>query len=448
MAVSSGVADYVIQRVRKVRKLPLPGEVLVGPGERVEPDTPVARISLRPGIPWVLPVARLLGIEPADLGKAMLVKVGDQVKTKQVIAIAEKGLYGRKEYESPTDGMVEDISTASGRVIVREEFGREEPPVQVDVAFELGCRPKDVPRHMITPVGKEVKKGQMIAKKGEQAAFFTKTCLTPVSGVIAEVNAQTGMVTIARPFKEVVVKAYISGVVTDVLPRRGVVVEAPAVRLTGIFGLGRETHGPIQVVVSCPDETLTGDLIDEKCAGKIVVGGGYATNEALVKALQVGARGVVTGTANYLDLVRSLGVRLGVGITGQEDIDITVILIEGFGGLAMREHVFRGLKALEGRLASINGATQIRAGAIRPEIVVPFPDYQGPVVEEQVADEELCRGQRVRLITDPYFGRLGHIVEIPRQPMVAETEARVPMVEVAVDGGERVVVPRANVELF
>jgi hypothetical protein len=33
-----------------------------------------------------------------------------------------------------------------------------------------------------------------------------------------------------------------------------------------------------------------------------------------------------------------------------------------------------GLKAMEGMVASMNGATQIRAGAIRPEIVVPFPD--------------------------------------------------------------------------
>ena len=43
--------------VRKARMLPLPGEVLAEVGDVVEPSTPVARIALRPGIPWVIPAA-------------------------------------------------------------------------------------------------------------------------------------------------------------------------------------------------------------------------------------------------------------------------------------------------------------------------------------------------------------------------------------------------------
>lgn len=93
------------------------------------PDTPVAKIALRPGIPWVIPAARLLGIEPSELGKSMLKKVGDSVKTQEVIARAEQGLYGRKEITSPTDGVIEDVSDRSGRITIREEFGKEEPPI-------------------------------------------------------------------------------------------------------------------------------------------------------------------------------------------------------------------------------------------------------------------------------------------------------------------------------
>lgn len=439
---------HPVTLVRKVRKLPLPGEVLVQVGDLVEPDTPVARISLRPGIPWVIPAARLLGIEPEKLQSAMLRKVGDSVKTKEIIARAEQGLYGRKELASPTDGIIEDISTNSGRIVIREEFGKEEPPVSFDVAFELGVRPREVRGFMLRKEGDEVKKGSIIAKKGETAAFFTKTAIAPISGIISEINDQTGYVTIARPFKEVVVKGYIKGKVAQVLPNRGVVIETPAIRLTGIFGLGREVHGELKVVVNSHRDVLTEDKITPDCAGKIIVGGSFATNEALKKALDLGVKGVITGTANYLNITKSLGVKLGVGITGQEDIGMTVILMEGFGHLDMREEVFATLKALEGLPASINGATQIRAGAIRPEIIVAFPDYQGPLVEEKAVDEELSVGQRIRLISDPYFGRLGRVVSIPREPVVIETEARVPVVEVELDDGEKVVVPRPNVEVF
>lgn len=450
MAVSSPLssANLQITRVRKLRRLPLPGEVLVSPGERVTPETIVAKISLKPGIPWVVPVARLIGVEPADLGSAMLKRVGDRVKMKEVIARAEKGLYGRKEFESPTDGVIEEISTKSGRVTIREEFGKEEPPVQVDVAFELGVRPKDVRNCLLRQIGEEVKKGQIFAKKGDMAAFFTKTAIAPISGIIESVNDQTGFVTIARPFKEVVVKAYIDGQVDEVVANRGAWVSTPAVRLTGIFGLGRETHGELKLVCTRPDEELTADRITPDCAGKIIVGGAFATNDALSKALAVGVKGVITGTASYLNIVNSLGVKLGVGITGQEDVGLTVILMEGFGVLSMRDEAFNTLRQLEGRHASINGATQIRAGAIRPEVIVAFPDYQGELAEQPVVDEELSIGLRVRIINDPWFGQMGTIVAVPREPRLVENEARVPVVEVKLESGETVTVPRPNVEVW
>jgi len=442
--------SYPITMIRRQRLLPLPGEVLVSEGDHVEADTPVAKISLKPGIPWVIPVARLIGVEPEDLPESMLVSVGDSVEVKQVIAKAkETGLYGTKEYEAPTSGVVEDISSKSGRVVIREEFGKEEPPLKFDAAFEIGCRPHELPKNMLVEVGQEVKRGSIIAKKGEESAFFTKTARAPISGVIDDVDPKTGYITIARPFKEVVVEAYIKGVVTDVIPERGVAVETPAVRITGAFGVGRETFGPLKVLVNSPNDELTPELIDESCKGHIVVGGARATNEALDHAMELGVKGVVTGSASYLHLINALGVKLGVGITGQEDIDMTVILMEGFGDLGMREQAFNALKQLEGREVSINGRTQIRAGAIRPEIVSPFPEEAGRVTEfAPEAQEDLHPGLRVRVIADPYFGDIGEITELPVAPQKIESEAAVPVAYVKLESGDLVTVPRKNVEIF
>lgn len=437
-----------VRPVRKVRRLPLPGEVLVDVGQRVEPDTQVARIALRPGIPWVIPGARLLGIEPGALSKAMLRHSGDKVRSKEVIARVLQGVYGRKELESPADGTIEEVSDRSGRVTVREEFGREDPPVEIDVAFELKCRPDEIQKYMLRQVGQEVKKEQMIAKKGEAQAFFTKTALSPISGVISRVDSKTGKVTVSRPFKQVVVCAYLSGQVAAVLPDRGCVVETAGIRLTGVFGLGRETHGTIRVLTGGPDEPLVPEMITEECKGAILIGGSHATSQALSRALQVGAKGVVSGTVSYLTLTESLGVRLGVGITGQEDIDLTVVLTEGFGHLPMRNDTWDTLKWLEGRQASMNGATQIRAGAIRPEIVAPFPEFSGAQGEETPVSEDLHSGMAVRIVTEPYFGKTGDIVDIRKQPMALETETRVPVVRVALHRGETVTVARANVEVL
>lgn len=449
MAYSAGYASsYQVETVRKVRRLPLPGEVLVRQGDKVSPDDIVAKISLKPGIPWVVPAARLLGINADQLPSAMMRKVGDHVKTREVIARAEQGLYGNKEYESPTDGIIEEISARSGRIVIREVFGKEEPPLSVDVALELGVRPREIDRFMLRGVGDEVKRGQIFAKKGEQAAFFTKSAVAPISGIISEVNTDTGYVTISRPFKEVVVKAYITGSVAEVIPGRGVIVETPAVRINGIFGVGRETHGTLKMVAHDPTVTVEPGMIPDDSKGCILVGGALVTNDALTRAIQLGARGFVTGTAGYLHVVRSLGVKLGVGITGQEDVPMTLILMEGFGHLSMRDHAFYGLKALEGRQASINGATQIRAGAIRPEIIVPFPDYAGETQVRPPVDEELTPGQLIRVINEPHFGAIGKVTMLPREAIRIETEATVPVVCVRLESGDEVMVPRANVEVL
>jgi hypothetical protein len=451
-AVVSSLESVVKDRIailKKTRILPLPGDVLVEQGQKVQPETPIAKISLRPGIPWVIPVARLIGVADVDLPRCMTKQVGDTVKCRELIARGlAGGLYGSKEYESPTDGVIEEISGKSGRVVIREVFGREEPPVDFDVAFDLGCKPRDLEKFMTAKVGDEVKRGEIIAKKGDMAAYYTRSSKAPISGVVTNINFQNGFVTISRPFKEVVVRAYIQGTVGTLIPNRGAVVEVPAVRLTGIFGVGRERHGEIKVLVDGPGDVLDEDRVTPECAGKILVGGSMATNAAIKRAVEIGARGLIAGTASYLNVIQSLGVKLGVGITGQEDIVMTLVLMEGFGRLDMRAEAFAALKAMEGRMACVNGATQIRAGAIRPEIVVPFPDYTGDYQAQSAVYEDLIKGMSVRVINDPYFGRQGRVVELPREPQVIETECKTPVAIVELTDGEAVTVPRANLEIL
>ncbi|MGE5579986.1 MAG: hypothetical protein ACM3WU_08075 [Bacillota bacterium] len=444
----SGDVPRRVRLIRKVRRLPLAGEVLVSVGDRVEPDTVVARIAQRPGIPWVIPVASHLGVPNERLRKHLLKSEGDLVLAQEVLAVVDKGLAGRKEYLSPVEGRIENVSEVTGRVTIREEFGKEEPPLDVDVAAQLKCKPSEVPQNMLRQVGQEVKKGQMIAKKGDIQAFFTKTAVTPISGVITAVNPETGKVTISRPFKQVSVTAYVSGTVSSVMPGVGCVVETPGVILNGVFGLGREAHGEILVLTGSHDEVLTPEMIGPECAGKVIVGGSFATNEALSKALHVKVAALITGTVNYFNLTQSLGVKLGVGITGQEDIDITVVLTEGFGRLAMRREVWETLKAFEGYRASVNGRTQIRAGAIRPEIVIPLPSCDGEIGDDDPIAEDLRSGMRVRVVSEPFFGAVGVVSEIVRAPQPIETGARVPVVRVTFQNGDTALVPRTNVEIF
>ncbi|HVL38710.1 MAG TPA: hypothetical protein VM328_04900, partial [Fimbriimonadaceae bacterium] len=124
-----------------------------------------------------------------------------------------------------------------------------------------------------------------------------------------------------------------------------------------------------------------------------------------------------------------------------------LVVTEGFGFLAMAQRTFELLRSLEGTTGSINGATQIRAGVIRPEIIVPLDvkDKSAPARDEAL---ELMLGTPIRIIREPYFGQLGTVSELPAQLMVVDSGTEVRVLKAKLESGGEVVVPRANVEII
>ena len=134
-----------------------------------------------------------------------------------------------------------------------------------------------------------------------------------------------------------------------------------------------------------------------------------------------------------------------MAITGHEDLPFTLVLTEGFGSIRMAQRTFELLAALEGRAGSVNGATQIRAGVIRPELIVPGGVEGAP---EGIASHELAPGTPIRIIREPHFGALARVVELPPELRVVPSGAHVRVLVATLENGERVLVPRANVEIL
>ena len=113
------------------------------------------------------------------------------------------------------------------------------------------------------------------------------------------------------------------------------------------------------------------------------------------------------------------------------------------------------LTSLAGREASLSGATQIRAGVIRPEVIVadppdaPQPDGPFPTVSgEETEAFTLAVGTSIRIIREPYFGKLATVSALPPQLVRIGSGAVVRVLEAHLnESGEAVTVPRANVEI-
>ena len=71
------------------------------------------------------------------------------------------------------------------------------------------------------------------------------------------------------------------------------------------------------------------------------------------------------------------------------------------------------LKDNVGNAASINGATQIRAGVIRPEIVIPIRKFIILIMIVNLKmPEGIQEGSTVRVIRSPNFGKIGKVTSL------------------------------------
>lgn len=319
-------------------------------------------------------------------------------------------------------------------------------PHLINAANRLNIEPSDLNEAVLKQPGDRVREGELLAKYRAFFGLLRGQCASPVTGTVEHISDITGQITIREPAQPVAVTAYVAGRVSEVLPHEGVVVETNGALIQGIFGVGGEYWGRLRLAVTGPDQVLDARCIREDDRGKILIGGAKVTGKALKLAAERGVRGIVCGGMLDSDLQSFLGYEIGVAITGHEDIGLAVVVTEGFGSLAMADKTFALLAGLEGETASINGSTQIRAGVLRPEVVVPRPGLVGS--SQQVASSGLERGTPVRVIRAPWFGQLGRVTRLPVQLQQIDSGARVRVLEVELSSGKRVTVPRANVEIL
>jgi hypothetical protein len=320
----------------------------------------------------------------------------------------------------------------------------------IKLSEKLGVYPEKVSQHMLKNIGETITENEIIAKKTSFFGLSKTEIKSPITGRIERISEITGEIIVSGVPVLVEINGYIPGKIEKIIPNEGALVLSRGTFLQGIFGIGGETYGELRILANNPDDIITDEEIDSDCESKILVCGSMITGKALVKAGKIGVKGVIVGGIMDEDLYSLLGYEIGVAITGNEDIGITLVIMEGFGEMSMSDRVFEILKRKEGQLASINGTTQIRAGVMRPEVIIAETEY---VMEDIISEEEdsaqgLTINTNVRIIREPYFGSLGRVSSLPIELYQVESESEVRILEVELMKGEKVIVPRANVEII
>ena len=352
-----------------------------------------------------------------------------------------------KERRLPLKGNVhvktDDIVTSDTIVASTEIPGNVQ---MINVANQLNIDPNQIEQCMLVKINDSVEKKQLIAQSKGLFGMFKSDVKSPIDGKIINISNVTGQVVVSEHPIPINVDAYIPGEVKDVYDEEGILISSVGTFVQGIIGIGGEKQGEMRVLVDTPYEKINVSNITNNLKNKIIVCGSYIDLGIYEKAKSVGVKGIVCGGVDYNVISKILGYSLGVAITGTED-KTTLILTEGFGNINMASRTFNILKENNNKDVSINGATQIRAGVLRPEIFIKSDGLGG---SKSFTEDDLVisKGSTVRIIREPYFGKIGKISSLPYELDQMESETKVRVAEVEFEDNSKKIIPRANLEVI
>ena len=323
--------------IRLRRELVIPGQVLVSKGQTVDEDTLVAR-SVRQFLrPFFLHVAEALGVPGDDVERYLVKHVGDEVGIGDIVARTPRRITN-KTYRSPVAGRVEQL-LPSGVLFLREKPEEAREFTAVEAAKELGVEPSKLGPYLRVNAGDEVDRGQWLAANLREGGL--KFVASPVRGKVNRIDKHFGIVLIEPLLEELEVRAWLPGVVQEV-SEHGCVVSCQGTTISGVWGSGGEVSGNLQ---------------SEIAPGMVVVRD-FADAATLARTRERGAAGLICAGVNLQEVIEPYP-------------PFTIVVLEGFGEQRLPEDVRGILAGHEGRLALLDGTTQLRVGVRRPQIILP-----------------------------------------------------------------------------
>ena len=317
----------------------------------------------------------------------------------------------------------------------------------VNLVNELNIDAEQAESCMLFKVGEPVKKEQILAQNKGLFGMFKSEVKSPIDGMIENISNVTGQLVIAEKPIPIEMDAYIPGVVNNIFEEEGAIIKSEGTYIQGIIGIGGEKKGNLRVLADSGSDVLDDSCLSSDLKNCIVVCGSYIDYNFYKKCSEIGIKGIICGGFDYDNISEILGYSLGVAITGTENT-VTLIITEGFGKVNMAQRTFELFKKNNEMPVSINGATQIRAGVMRPEIFIAKEGNSKNIKELNDEDLVISIGSAVRVIRKPYFGKIGKVVELPHDLMKMESETEVRVAVIEFPNQTTKIIPRANLEVI
>jgi hypothetical protein len=325
-------------------------------------------------------------------------------------------------------GAVPHVSTGSqvrpDQVLASRRSARD--PLRLAVARSLGRRPDAAASLLLVRAGDRLAPDQPIARGPDG-----REVRSPDHAIMLGYSRTDGTALLVTLGAETPVIGHVSGSVLQVTPQF-ISVAVPGARLEGVGGIGDAVHGELAVAVHTHDEELRAGAIDVSAAGKILIGGSRASAETLTRARAMGVAGIVLGgildkELRDFEAIQRRRREIG-GMTGS----FAVVLLEGYGKVAMDGQLFAWFRAHAGRTASLFGEERLLY--VHDAALPPARSPRGSV------------GDRVIIHRRPFQGRSGVLVGILDDLHATPSGIAATTGLVRMEDGRLIPIPLANLE--
>lgn len=314
----------------------------------------------------------------------------------------------------------------AGDVVAEAHWAREH--VLLDVARILGVSAAAADRMIKCQVGDQlIASAEVAVGRG----LFPRSVRTPREGRVVVVGG--GQVLMEVGDSKVELRAGIPGSVIQVIPNRGVVIQASGGLVQGMWGNGRIDSGLLINLMEAPDSVLTIKRLDVSLRGSVILGGIVKDVETLLAVGELPARGLI---------VSSLEVGL---LAKAREMKYPILVTDGIGSQPMNSLAYKLLSTNAKRDVALNAENVDRYTGVRPEVFIPLPTSSEPPMPNEV--EAFAPGSQVRLRRPPAMGMIGSIVSIKPGLTTLPSGLRAQAAEVKLENNETVIVPLVNMEV-
>lgn len=298
----------------------------------------------------------------------------------------------------------------------------------LDLSRGLGLPPEKTDQHIQCKAGDSVDAGDILAGPVGLARRVVRA--PKKARVVVAGGGQVLLEVQNKPFE---LKAALPGMVMDLIPERGVVIETTGALIQGVWGNGGIGFGLMLVLAKTPNHVLTRDQLEVSYRGSVILAGHCAEEDVIKMAGELPLRGLILAS-----MAPSV-------IPVAEKSPVPVMILEGFGQRPMNTAAFNLLTTNEQREVAINAEPWDPYTGTRPEVIIPLP---APGDTQQSKDVQVLEpGKQVYILRAPHAGKVGRLLSAGGMKTFP-SGVRALSALVRFDDGTEALVPAANLEII